>query len=182
MCTSRRKRGERIHIRSLNVGKHCPLDLDPRILFDGLLSHFIAYMLPFTIAIGPYIESFAVLGLLLDVCGYGYFVLDKALGGGPQVVMSARDDEESRVGKEKGDRRKRKGTNFCNTVINLSIKQSLWRRMLPILVIGSEITFCEVAKDRGHNDFTPSPLATEVEVEFIVLVVLRARDVVLGRG
>ena len=54
--------------------------------------------------------------------------------------------------------------------------------MLPVLVVGSEITFCEVAKDRGHDDFTSSPLATKVEVEFIVLVVLCARDVVLGRG
>ena len=116
------KKGRRIHIRSLDIGKHGPLHLDPRILFDSLLSHFIAYMLPFTIAIGPYIESFAVLGLLLDVCGYGYLVLDKALGGGQHVIMSARDDEESRVGKETGERRKRKGTNFCDTVIDLSIK------------------------------------------------------------
>lgn len=56
-------------VRSLGVTKPSPLDFNPCVTKPSLLLDFSSDMLPFSIAIGPDKQGFAVLSLFLDILG-----------------------------------------------------------------------------------------------------------------
>ena len=78
------------HIRFLNVTEPGSLDFDIALRFHSNRPYLCAYMLPFTIAVGPNIQCFAVASLLLYVVCYCFFVF---LNGMSKSSSTSRRDQ-----------------------------------------------------------------------------------------
>lgn len=62
-------------VRSLSVAKPSPLDFNPSVTKASLLLDFSSDMLPFSIAISPDKQGFAVLSLFFYIFGNTSFIL-----------------------------------------------------------------------------------------------------------
>lgn len=72
------------------------------------------------------------------------------------------------------------GAYLRDTRMDVAREQPLWRRVAPVLVLGTEFDRAQVAQDGRHRDRTVSPWRTKVELERVILHILD-RSVMLER-